>query len=708
MDCGPSCLKIIARYFGKTVSLKSLRDNCFVTREGVSLFDIARSAEELGFRTLSVKADLNDLVTKLPLPLIAHWKQEHFIVVYKVTGNKIYVSDPAVGLSEYSHQDFTNSWLTEFNWGGILVLEPTPEFFEIASSETSSSITYYFRYLKPYKKYLLQLLAGMVVTILIGLITPFISQSMVDYGIGAGNVKFVHTMLISGVVLAFSSMISGFIQNRMALYVSERVNLGLVSDFLRKILKLNFEFYERKTVSDIMTRIADFNRIQTFLMRTTLGLLINCLLIIVYGALMLYYEQRIFLVFSISTILYISWIFLFADYRKKMDSLMFEAKNRYSTILLEIFENINEIKVNNLANSRRWKWELSRANIYDLTIRSLSVGELETLGSTFILRMNSVIITYISALNVIDGRMTLGMMMATQYILGQLSAPIGSLIQYFQSIQFAKLSIRRINEVVQEELPEDQFGLSCLPSNRTIYLHDVGFQYNPNLEHILSGITLSIPEGKTTAIVGSSGGGKTTLVKLLLGFYKPSSGSIFVGDVPLERISVNFWRANCGTVLQDGKLFGETLLYNITLADNESSIDYERLTQALDIANLKVFVESRPLKLYTTLGPTGVGLSQGQKQRILLARAIYRNPTYLFLDEATNSLDSTNEASIARKLASFMKGKTSVIIAHRLNTIKNADSIIVLDKGRVVEQGTHHELMDRNSHYFKLVENQIF
>ncbi|HLT07241.1 MAG TPA: peptidase domain-containing ABC transporter [Cyclobacteriaceae bacterium] len=707
MDCGPACLKIIAKYFGKTFSMKYLRDLCYITREGVSLFDIGRAAEEIGLRTLAIKVAFDDLEKKMPLPLIVHWKQSHFVVVYKISKRKVFISDPAYGLIDYSHLEYRASWEQENGLGAILILETTPEFNNRLNNETSGSFVHFLKYMLPYQKYLLQVLLGMIAGILIGVLTPFISQSIVDFGIGTGNIKFVNVMLVAGLVLAVSSLISNFIQSRLMLFVSERVNMSMVSDFLRKSIQLPIAFFERKMVSDLLIRIGDHERIQAFIMNTLLGVVVNLLLILVYSLIMLYYEVNMFLVFLFINVLYLGWILLFLNRRRKLDNLLFESRTSNSNDLLELLENINEIKVNNLGNSRRWKWELSRYKIYGVRVKSLNLNQMEETGAMFLLRLQNIFITYIAASNVINGSMTLGMMMAAQYIVGQLTGPIQNMIGYVHSLQYARLSLKRVNEIILDEEPESSGTTSFVPKHKTIIVKNLSFRYNPNFNKVLDNINIEIPEGKVTAIVGESGSGKTTLLKLLLRFYPPSDGHISVGGIPLEDIKLRTWRLRCGTILQDGRLFNDTVLYNITLEENEQDVDKHRLLEAISFANLNEFIQERPLKLYTPLGTNGSGISQGQKQRILFARAVYKDPDFIFLDEATNSLDANNEKLISENLERFLTGKTAVVIAHRLSTIKSADKIVVLDKGKVVEEGTHEELLEKNGMYFRLIVNQL-
>jgi len=706
MDCGAACLKIVVKYYKKTFSLKYLRDKCYATREGVSLFDIGRAAEEIGFRTLALKVGFNDFKNKMPLPAIVHWQLKHFVVVYKITNKKVYISDPAFGLVSHSIAEFKKSWEMYDGMGSILVMETTPEFYAQDDIETPDSLRYFMKYLKPHHKYLAQVIIGMLAGVIIGLLSPFISQAIMDFGIGAGNMQFINTMLVAGVILTFSTMISGFIQGRLMLYVSQRINMNMVSDFLRKTLRLTMSFFERKMVSDLLVRISDQGRIQSFIMNTFLGISMNILLFIVYSILMLYYESNMFFVFMAGSAVYTGWIFLFIKERKKLDNKRFEMSSVNKNNLLELLESVSEIKANNIANRRRWKWEISRFKLYGLSVRNMNLDQTEKTGATFILKLQSVVLIYIAASNVINGEMTLGMMMAAQYILGQLDGPIGGMVGYVHSIQFARLSLKRVNEVILEEEPEKSLSSLKITENKTITIKNLDFYYNPNLNKVLDNINITIPEGKVTAIVGESGSGKTTLAKLLLRFYEPVNGEIEVGGLPLAHIDLHHWRDRCGTVLQDGKLFNETILYNITLKD-ESEIDKDWLAKSIKMANIDKFISDRPLKLYTPLGANGAGLSQGQKQRLLIARAIYKNPDFIFLDEATNSLDANNEKQISQNLNTLLKGKTAVVIAHRLSTIKNAHNIVVLDNGKVAEQGNHEKLIKGKGKYYSLFLNQM-
>ncbi len=707
MDCGPASLKIVASYYGKNFSMKYLRDKCFITREGVSLYDISKAAEEIGFRTLPLRLKFEDLSDKIPLPVIVHWDYKHFVVVYKIKNNKVYVSDPAYGLVRYSKNEFCKAWAKKESKGAILVLEPTSRFYNIDDIETPTVFTHFFKYIMPHKKFLIQVFVGMLLGIVLSLIFPLITQSVIDIGIENGDVNFINILLFAGLVLTISSVVSNFIMERVMLFVSDRINIAMVSDFLGKLMKLPISFFERKMVSDILLRIQDHRRVQDFIMKAALSIIIALLSFIVYGIIMVFYSWKLFLVFTIGSLLYVGWILLFLKRRRKLDYQSFEAITENQNDFLEIIDSIHEIKVNNISETKRWQWLKSRLGVYNIGIKMLNLGQTQKIGSTLINQIKNLLITFLAAKSVIDGDMTLGMMLSAQYIIGQLNGPIGQFIGFIQSYQDAKISLERINEVVYEEEKEKEYvGIrNGMPSLKTIRLKDVSFCYNPNFGHVLKKINLTIPEGKITAIVGESGSGKTTLMKLLLRLYEPTEGEIKIENIDLSSIDINEWRNQCGSVLQEGRILNDTILKNIVLDDD--NIDQDRFRLAMESTNLNNYVNQLPLKLYTILGSGGNGLSTGQKQRVLIARAIYKNPKYIFFDEATNSLDANNEKEITENLNNILKNKTAVVIAHRLSTIVNADNIVVLCKGEIAEQGTHNELVNKRGLYFNLVKNQL-
>jgi ATP-binding cassette subfamily B protein len=707
MDCGPACLKIICKYYGKNFSMKYLREKCNIAREGVSLKDIGRVADEIGLRSLPLKLTLEDLISKVQLPCVLHWKYTHFVVLYKIRRGVFYLSDPQIGLVKYTSTEFKKFWAGHNEKGVALVMEPSPKLFLQKDVKVSKNVYRYVGYILPYKSFLFQVLIGMITGIAISLVFPFITQSIVDIGIETKDFDFINILLIASLVLTLSSVISYYIQSRVILFVADRVNISMVSDFLNKLLRLPIKFFERKMVSDILNRIGDHNRIQSFLMSAFLGIIVSALSFIIYAAILCFYEIQLFLIFIGGTILYLVWIYLFLGARRRLDLGMFDANTTNQNEIIQIIDSSTEIKINNLHQKKRWDWEKSRVDISNLTLKSLNLSQTQEFGTALIDRIKNILITFVAAKAVIEGEMTIGMMLSAQYIIGQMNGPVGQIIGLVQSYQDAKISLERVNEVVEDENEEKVFdGMeSPIPLERTIRLVNLSFRYHESTPNVLKQINLDIEEGKMTAIVGQSGSGKTTLMKLLLRLYDTYEGEIFIGGTTLKSINLYDWRQRSAAVLQDGKIFNDTILMNIVL-DSEN-IDQERLKSVIEIANLKEYIDGTSLKLYTPLGTGGFGISGGQKQRILIARALYKNPDFLFLDEATNSLDAKNEREITFNFRRVLKEKTSVVIAHRLSTVKSADKIVVLHKGEVVEVGTHSELVLKKGHYFNLVSSQI-
>jgi len=708
MDCGPASLKVIAYYHGKTFSMKYIRDLCNITREGVSLLDVSKAAGTIGLRSLALKVSYEDFAKKIPLPCIVHWNYTHFVVVYKITKRRVYVSDPQIGKVSYTPEEFCKSWKGKQDTGYVLVLEPGINFYQTEEVKTKYSIKRYFHYLRPHKGFLGQVFFGMIMGMVLSLIFPFIMQAIVDIGIGTKDYDFIYILLFASVVLTFSSAISGFVQSRMMLFVSDRVNITMVSDFITKILKLPIPFFERKMTSDILARIGDHGRIQGFVFSTLLSITMAILSFIVYSVILILYSLPLFLIFVAGTILYTLWILVFLKRRKKLDYEYFDASVVNQNEILQMIDGINDIKANSLQHQKQWDWERSRMKIFGLNVKMLNLGQIQSVGVMCIDQLKGLLITFVTADAVIRGEMTLGMMMSVQYIIGQMNGPVGQLIGFVQSYQDAKISLERVSEVTQEEKDEVRnIGLSMpVPENASINIEGLSFAYHQNLGKVLDDINIQIPAGKTTAIVGASGSGKSTLMKILLRFYDSYEGKITVGSyTDLQSIELDVWRADCGSIFQNGKIFSDTILNNIALYDPD--IDAERLNEAIDFANLRDFIESIPLKLYTMLGQGGSGISAGQAQRILIARAIYKRPKILLMDEATNSLDAKNEKEITLNIQSAFKGTTMIVIAHRLSTVKNADQIVVLEKGKVAEKGTHNELMANKGYYYELISNQL-
>jgi ATP-binding cassette subfamily B protein len=713
MDCGPTSLAMIARYYGKAYSQQTLRERSFITREGVSMLGTSDAAESIGMRTMGVRITFEQLANEVLLPCIAHWKQNHFIVVYKIKNNNIYVADPAHGLVKYTKEEFMTGWGSTKkegeNQGLCLLLEPTPDFYKMEDENLNkSSFKFLFSYLRPYKKFLVQLLLGMLVGSLLQLIFPFLTQAIVDFGINNQDIGFITLILIAQLALFAGRTSVEFIRSWILLHVSTRINISLISDFLIKMMKLPIGFFDTKMIGDILQRIGDHRRIENFLTTSTLNILFSLINLVIFGIVLFIYDMRIFWIFIIGSILYFLWIYLFMKKRRELDFKRFNQLADNQSNLIQLITGMQEIKLNNCEKQKRWQWERIQARLFRVNIKSLSLSQYQQIGSVFINQSKNIFITFFAAKAVIDGDMTLGMMLAVQYIIGQLNSPIEQLINFMHTTQDAKISLERLGEIHQKDDEEDpdQEKVSILPGDKSIKVAGVSFQYEgPHSEFVLNDVELEIPASKITAIVGVSGSGKTTLIKLMLGFYPPTKGEIKIGDIDIRNISSRLWRQRVGSVMQDGFIFSDTIAKNIAVRDE--LVDKQRLLEAARIANIQEFVDSLPLGYNTKIGQEGHGLSQGQKQRILIARAAYSNPDYLFFDEATNALDANNERAIMENLEQFFKGRTVVIVAHRLSTVKNADQIVVLGKGKIVERGTHRELTKIKGAYYNLVKNQL-
>lgn len=713
MDCGPTSLAMVAKYYGKTYSVQTLRERSYITREGVSMLGTSDAAESIGMRTMGVRISFDKLAEEATLPCIAHWKQNHFVVVYKIKNNMVYVSDPAHGLVKYTRDEFLGGWGSTkkdgVEQGLCLLLEPTPDFYKADDDGLNkSSFRFLFNYLRPFKKFIAQLFLGMLLGSVLQLIFPFLTQSIVDFGINNQDIDFITLVLAAQLTLFISRTSVEFIRSWILLHISTRINISLISDFLIKLMKLPIGFFDTKMIGDIMQRIGDHRRIESFLTTSTLNILFSLINLVIFGVVLAIYDTTIFMIFLIGSLLYFLWIYLFMKKRRELDFKRFAQLADNQSNLFQLITGMQEIKLNNCEKQKRWEWERIQARLFKVNIKSLSLSQYQQVGSVFVNQTKNILISFFAAKAVVEGQMTLGMMLAVQYIIGQLNAPIEQLIGFLHSTQDAKISLERLGEIhlkKDEEDPDEQ-KVAILPERGGLTVTDLSFQYEgPHSEMVLKDINLEIPENKTTAIVGTSGSGKTTLVKLLLGFYEPIKGEIRVGEVQLANLSNRMWRQKSGVVMQDGFIFSDTIAKNIAVSDE--IIDRKRLLNAAKLANIQEFIESLPLGYNTKIGQEGHGLSQGQKQRMLIARAAYINPEYLFFDEATNALDANNERIIMDNLDEFFKGRTVVVVAHRLSTVKNADQIVVLEKGELVEKGTHQELTRKRGYYYNLVKNQL-
>jgi ATP-binding cassette, subfamily B, bacterial len=713
MDCGPACLKMVAGFYKKNFSLESLRKKCFITREGVSFLGLSEAADSLGFRTIGVKIPFDLLNENVPLPCIVHWRQKHFIVVYKISNNKIWAADPAVGLVKFDIETFVQGWTSTISEGKpaglVLIIEPTPAFYENKDEhENVNGFRFLFKYFHLYRKYLTQLILGLFLGSCIQLIIPFLTQSIIDIGLNNNDIGFIYLILFAQLALVVGRMSVEFIRGWLLLHIGSRVNVAIISGFLQKLMSLPVAFFDTKLTGDILQRIEDNNRIEEFLTSASLNILFSFFNLVIFGIVLAVFSFKILFLFIAGSSLYIIWVSLFMKSRARLDHQRFRQMSLSGNKLINIVNGMQEIKLTQSEMSMRWDWEKLQATLFGLKVKGLSILQYQSAGATFINEVTNVLITITSATAVLKGDITLGMMLAVQFIIGQLNVPVSQIIGFFKMSQDAKMSLDRLAEVhdFEEEEPATEMKVRKLPDIKDIYINNLSFQYEgPRSPYALKDVDVFIEENKITAIVGTSGSGKTTLLKMLLGFYQPVNGDILIGDTRLSNISLKVWRQKVGAVMQDGFLFPDTIAFNI--APGSEEIVEERLVKAVEIANIKSFIESLPLGFNTKIGANGHGLSEGQKQRLLIARVVYKNPEIILFDEATNSLDANNEKVIVENLSGFFEGKTVIIVAHRLSTVRNADKIVVLDSGRVTETGTHETLIMKQGAYYNLIKNQL-
>ena len=745
-DCGPTCLKIIAKHYGKTINIQGLRDYSETTRAGSNLLMLSEAAEKISFRTLGVKLSLKKL-GEVPLPCILHWNKDHYVVIYKIRKQIYYISDPAIGLIEYSEVEFLNFWIgnnaTKTTEEGIaLLLEPTPKFYQSEFESEDKKVfgfSLLFKYIYPYKSFIIQLIIGLLAGSLLEIIFPFLIQSVVDVGIRNQDMHFIYLILFAQLFLFVGKTGLELIRSWILLHLSTRINISLISDFFIKLMNLPISYFDVRMTGDIMQRINDHHRIERMLTTSSLSVLFSLINMLIMGGVLAYYNLKIFMVFFLGSFLYFLWVILFLKRREKLDYKRFSEVSQEQSKVIELINGMQEIKLHNAEKQKRWGWEYVQARLFKVSMKGLALEQTQNIGSNFINEIKNIVIIFLSAKLVIDGQITLGMMLAISSIVGSLNGPILQLINFIREAQDAKISLARLSEIheKEDESQQEETQIHDIPNNTDIVIKDLSFRYIGSDIPVLENLNLTIPANKVTAIVGTSGSGKTTLMKLLLKFYEPNSGEIslslnpspsakgsefgildgevnnensisdtsLLGKVSLGNIAQRTWRAHVGTVMQEGYIFNDTIANNIAIGVD--IIDKERLVYSADVANIKNFIQDYPLSYNTKIGMEGVGMSTGQKQRLLIARAVYKNPEMLFFDEATSALDANNEKEIMQKLDIFFKNKTVVVIAHRLSTVMNADQIVVLEKGRIVEIGNHQELVKLKGSYYELVRNQL-
>jgi len=712
MQCGLACMAMICYHWGQEYSVKFLNKFCTASKDGVSFKGLSDLSDTLGLHCISGKVSIQEL-RECPLPAILHWNQNHFIVLYKIKNNKFYIADPSKGKLVLNETEFSHHFisLTSDNKekGLAMFFEPTEKFGIIKDDTINNERNFKFlsKYIFKHKLYFIQIIVGMIFACCMQLLFPFLTQSIVDTGIHTKNIGLIWLILIGELTIVIGRTITDVIRNWLLLHISMRINISIVSDFFIKLLKLPMSFFDTKLMGDIFQRISDHDRIQKFLTSQILKISFAVLSFFIFGIVLCYYNITVFLIFLIGSFLYATWITLFLRKRRKIDYNLFEQQAANQNRTYQFITEIQEIKLQNCEIRRRLEWEDTQADLFKVQMDSLKLQLQQESGGIFINEIKNIVITVITATCVISGDMSLGMMLAVQYIIGQLNSPIEQVVAFIYSLQDVKISLERINEIHNAENEDNHIKNNITNlSDKTITIKNLSFSYDSHaLTKTLDNITLNIPSGKITAIVGSSGSGKTTLIKLILGYYSNISGSILIQNQDIRNINLKDWRSHCGVVMQDGVIFSESIARNIAVEDGD--IDYTRLEYAAQIANIHDYIMSLPLKYNTQIGRDGMGLSQGQKQRILIARAVYKNPDFIFLDEATNALDAKNEKIIVENLNKFYSGKTVVVVAHRLSTVKNADQIIVIDEGKVVESGKHHSLIAQKGKYYNLIHNQL-
>ncbi len=712
MDCGPACISMIAMRHGRRLSLETIRKKAWITREGVSFLGLKTAAESTGFRAAGVKIPFTRLRDEVPMPCIIHWHQNHFIVVNRISERFVWVSDPAIGRIKMTCDEFRRGWLpgdhSGEQLGMALLLEPGPEFAALHDDPPpKGGFEFLLPYLKPYRKQIILLFAGLLASSAIQLVFPFLTQAIIDRGIAARDIKFIWLILAGQLALTAGRLAVEFSRGWLLLHVGTRLNIRIVSDFLGRLMGLPIAYFDSRLNGDILQRIDDNSRIENYLTSSSLAILFSLFNFVVFGVVLGIYSMPVLMVFLAGTCLYVLYVMLFMPDRGRLDNMRFMQMAEAGNRMINIVNGMQEIKLAGSEASNRREWEAQQREIYSTRAKGLRILQFQTAGGTLIHESMNILITVISATQVINGSMTLGMMLAVQFIAGQLNGPVSQIVNFMRATQDAGISLERLAEVHAME-PEESSAESsaAMPARADLEVKNLSFRYEgPGSPWVLRNLELSVPAGAITAVVGESGSGKTTLLKMIMGFYRPEEGGVYIGGKRLEDISISSLRRNTGAVMQEGYIFPDTILGNI--APGEDNPDHEKVATAIAVASLKPLLDNLPSGLLTRVGQGGHGLSQGQRQRILIARVVYKQPAILLLDEATSALDASNEKMIVENLAGFYAGRTVVIVAHRLSTVRHADNIVVLERGRVAESGTHAGLIALKGAYYRLIRDQL-
>ncbi|MEE1298103.1 MAG: peptidase domain-containing ABC transporter [Muribaculaceae bacterium] len=707
-DCGITCIRIIAYFYGVDIPLKFLRSICDISRVGISIRDILSATKKIGFEANAVKVSAEDIL-KMPLPAILYWENKHYIVLYKIKNNKFYIADPGRGKLILDNEEFLNSWLYGNSMGLAIVLAPKEEFYNIDFGIKDSSESGLFKLAKKsISKHLKRFIAVIVLSIVVMLadmITPLIFQSTIDEGIEGKDINLVWVLCLSQFLIFIGYSLSDNVINIILTKTGLKVSIDMMNEYLSKLISFPISFFDRKVNSDFIQKIEDQNRIKNFLIDFPSSAFLTGINIVVFSAMLIYYNYIIFLILLAATFLGFLWTKTFLQKRENIDYSYFYYSSNNRNNIYELINGMQEIKINNAHNIRIAKWKETQLKINELSFKTVLLKMLVNGGNSVLSRIKDIIITGACATLVIKGNMSVGEMMTISYITGRLSSPFSYILNSLNTMQDATMSYERIDEIINKPL-DNKSKYKEHDNIQSIIFSNVSFKYPGSYSpYVLKDINITIPQGKVTAIVGCSGSGKSTLLKLMLGFYIPQKGDIYAGKYNMSDIDTDNWISRCGVVMQNGFIFSGTILENIALSDSKPDIN--RVKYVTNLACINEFIDTLPMGYHTKIGVTGVELSGGQKQRILIARAVYKNPSFIFLDEATNALDAKNERVIVENLNEFYKGRTVVIVAHRLSTVKNADNIIVLEGGRVAETGNHESLIAQRGAYFNLVRNQL-